>query len=106
MLARFGPSAWAAFEAAFDCLLERNPDAAERFRDRVLCAIERLERFPQLGRYIPEFPDDPCREIIIDPYRFFYFVEGETIWIVAVWHGAQQAAQPARAPSAQEDRGP
>lgn len=94
MIARFVPSAWAAFESAFDSLLGKNPIAAERFRDQVLRALERLERFPQLGHYIPEFPDEPFREIIVGPYRFFFFFEGETIWIVAVWHGAQQATRP------------
>jgi toxin ParE1/3/4 len=94
MIARFVPSAWASFEAAFDYLLDKNPTAAERFRDQVLRSLERLERFPHIGHYIPEFPDDPFREVIVGPYRFFYCVEGETIWIVGVWHGAQQAARP------------
>ena len=94
MIARFVPSAWAAFESAFDSLLYKNPFAAERFRDQVLRALERIERFPQLGHYIPEFPDEPFREIIVGPYRFFYCTEGESIWIVAVWHGAQLASGP------------
>jgi len=45
-------------------------------------------------RKIPEFPDLPHRELLVPPYRFFYRPVGETVWIVAVWHGAQIPAPP------------
>lgn len=92
----FAPSAMAVFEAAVDYYLAANPIAAERFRDRVLRSLSHLERFPLLGHPIPEFPDEPFREVIVDPYRFFYFVEDDSVWIVGVWHGAQQAGPPQR----------
>lgn len=90
----FIPSALASFEAAIDYYVSVNPFAAEHFRDRVLRTLGRLVRFPQIGHYIPEFPDEPFREVIVEPYRFFYLVEGETIWIIGVWHGAQLPALP------------
>lgn len=96
MTVRFIPSALAAFESAIDYYLAVNPFAAERFRDRVLAALGRLERFPLLGHAIPEFPDEPFRTIVVEPYRFFYLVEGDTVWIVGVWHGAQLADAPQR----------
>jgi plasmid stabilization system protein ParE len=43
---------------------------------------------------MPEFPELPYREVIISPYRFFYRVKGEIVWIVAVWHGAQLPEDP------------
>ena len=43
---------------------------------------------------IPEFPELPYREVVVPPYRFFYRTEGKTVWIVAVWHGAQLADEP------------
>jgi hypothetical protein len=46
------------------------------------------------GRIIPEFPDLPYREVVISPYRFFYGLKGETVWVVAVWHGAQMPKEP------------
>ena len=49
---------------------------------------------PESGRSIPEFPDLPHREVIVRPYRFFYRVVGKTVWVVAVWHGAQLPASP------------
>jgi len=58
-------------------------------RKRAEKILRRLEKFPKSGRVIPEFPELPYREVIAPPYRFFYRVEGETVWIVAVWHSAQ-----------------
>jgi toxin ParE1/3/4 len=51
--------------------------------------LSRLNKFPLSGRLIPEFPGLPFREVIISPYRFFYRVQEKTVWIAAVWHGAQ-----------------
>lgn len=44
---------------------------------------------------MPEFPDISHREVIVAPYRFFYRVKGDTVWIVAVWRGAQLPVNPA-----------
>jgi toxin ParE1/3/4 len=66
-----------------------NPLAAQRHRERAEQALKKLERFPNLGRRLPEFPNLPHREVIVAPYRFFYRLQDETIWVVAVWHGAQ-----------------
>ena len=57
-------------------------------------ARHRLAKFPQLGHYIPEFPDNQHLQFIIDPYRFFYRIERATVWVVAVWHGKQLPAPP------------
>jgi plasmid stabilization system protein ParE len=56
--------------------------------------MRRLEDFPESGRIIPEFPELPYREVIMTPYRFFYKINGDVVWIVAVWHGAQLPEQP------------
>jgi plasmid stabilization system protein ParE len=53
-----------------------------------------LTRYPKSGRSLPEFPDLPFREVVVPPYRFFYRAEGKTVWVVAVWHGAQQPREP------------
>jgi plasmid stabilization system protein ParE len=71
-----------------------DPAAARRFRQRAETVLRRLERSPYSGRILPEFPDLPYREVIVAPYRFFYRVEGKTVWVVAVWHGAQLPKEP------------
>lgn len=89
MKLRFTASARMQFLAALAYIRRDNPEAAWRFRRRAEKILRRLEEFPGSGRVIPEFPDLPYREVVIAPYRFFYRLKGDTVWIVAVWHGAQ-----------------
>ena len=91
MRVRFTASGRIQFLAAIAYIRRDNPSAASCFRSD---AERRLQRFSMSGRHVPECPDLPYREVIIAPYRFFYRVEGETVWIVAVWHGAQLTQAP------------
>ena len=91
----FTPAARNQFLAALTYIRSDNPAAATRFRQRCEEVLRRLEQFPASGRLIPEFPELPFREIVVPPYRFFYRPQEKTIWVVAVWHGAQIPGQPA-----------
>jgi plasmid stabilization system protein ParE len=92
---QFTPSARAQFLSALSYIRKDKPTAAVNFRDRTEKILRRLENFPESGRIIPEFPDLPYREVIISPYRFFYKIKVDAVWIVAVWHGAQIPKEPA-----------
>lgn len=94
MNVRFTRGARLQFLAAIRYIADENRTAAERFRLRAEKRLRPLEEFPSLGRRLPEFPELPHRELIIRPYRFFYRVQGSTVWIVAVWHGAQVPKSP------------
>jgi toxin ParE1/3/4 len=87
---RFTPSARLQFLEAIEYIRRENPSAARNFRQRAEKILRRLESYPESGRLIPEFPELPHREVIIRPYRFFYRIEKKTVWIIAVWHGAQE----------------
>lgn len=89
MKVKFTPSARAQFLEGLEYIRQDSPTAARQFREKAETVLRRLEEFPESGRSIPEFPDLPHREVIVRPYRFFYRVSGKTIWVVAVWHGAQ-----------------
>jgi plasmid stabilization system protein ParE len=91
---QFTPSARLQFLSALAYIRQDNPPAAIRFRKKAESVLRRLEKFPDSGRVIPEFPDLPYREVIVAPYRCFYRVDGATVWIVAVWHGAQLPERP------------
>ena len=93
MRIRFTPTARAQFLSGISYIHRDNPCAAKSFRVKAEQALRSLTDFPESGRTIPEFPDLPQRELVVTPYRFFYRVKGKTIWIVAVWHGAQLATQ-------------
>jgi toxin ParE1/3/4 len=90
----FTPSARLQFLEAVEYIRRGNPDAASDFRDKAEKSLLRLKKFPESGRLLPEFPDLPFREVVVPPYRFFYRVKGEVVWIVAVWHGAQLPYEP------------
>ena len=89
MRVKFTPSARAQFLEGLEYIRRDSPTAAHRFREKAEQVLRRLGEFPDSGRSIPEFPGLPHREVIVRPYRFFYRVVGKTVWIVAVWHGAQ-----------------
>lgn len=86
---RFTPRARSHFRSALASIRQARPSAAIRFRKHAEDVLRRLETFPDSGRQIPEFPNHPYREVIVPPYRFFYRVEGRTVWVIAVWHDAR-----------------
>jgi plasmid stabilization system protein ParE len=90
----FTPSARTQFLAAIAYIYRENPVAAVAFRRKAEKILSRLQKFPQSGRALPEFPDLPFREVIVSPYRFFYRIKDKAIWIVAVWHGARLPKEP------------
>ncbi len=93
----FTPSGRDQFLSAIAYIYRESPAAAVTFRRKAEKILSRLRKFPQSGRVLPEFPDLPFREVIVTPYRFFYRVKEKTVWIVAVWHGAQLPKEPDKA---------
>jgi len=91
---RFTPSGRRQFLRVVTYIFRDNPLAARSFRQRAERVLRRLVRYPESGRHLPEFQELPYREVIVSPYRFFYRVEGKSVWVVAVWHGAQIPDQP------------
>ena len=91
---RFTPAARAQFLAALAYINADNPPAALALRQRSGESVARLRDYPESGRVVPEFPELPFREVVVPPYRFFYRVKSGTVWIVAVWHGAQLPDEP------------
>ena len=89
MKVKFTSSARRQFLEGLEYVRHDSPTAARKFRDKAESVLRRLEEHPESGRSIPEFPELPHREVIVRPYRFFYRIVGKTIWVVAVWHGAQ-----------------
>ena len=94
MKVQFTPSARDQFLSALSYIRRDKPSAAFSFRNRTEKILRRLEDLPESGRIIPEFPELSYREVIISPYRFFYKIKIDVVWIVAVWHGAQLPKEP------------
>jgi toxin ParE1/3/4 len=68
-----------------------NPDAALRLGDLIFRRVDDLEKFPELGRMVPERNQPHIREIIIKSYRVIYRVrkKEKVIEVLRVWHGAR-----------------
>ncbi len=94
MNVQFTPSARRQSLSAIAFTRRDKPTAAKAFRRTVEQKLRRLESFPDSGRRIPEFSDLPYRELIAAPFRLFYRVHKDTVWVVAVWHGAQIPEEP------------
>jgi plasmid stabilization system protein ParE len=88
------PGARAQFLTAVETIRRNNRDAARKFRQQAGNALKRLARFPQSGAIVAEFPELPYREVYVKPYRFFYRIRDDTVWVVALWHGAQIPDEP------------
>jgi plasmid stabilization system protein ParE len=96
MKVKFTPSAREQFLSALTYVAAENPAAARRVRGRVEKGLTRLAKFPNSGRRIPEFPELAHRELVVAPYRIFYRVDNKVLWVVALWHGAQNPKRPSR----------
>lgn len=90
----FTPTARRQFLEAIAYIHHDKPSAAVTFRQKAEKSLSRLKKFPESGRQLPEFPELPFREVIVSPYRFFYKIKNDSLWIVAVWHGAQLPDEP------------
>jgi len=94
MKVRFTPQAEADLTATVNYIRRDRPSAARSFRLKVIEKLSRLESFPKSGRHLPEYPDLPVQDVIISPYRFFYHIKREFVWILAVWNVAQSPDEP------------
>ncbi|MGB7592128.1 MAG: type II toxin-antitoxin system RelE/ParE family toxin [Terriglobia bacterium] len=57
--------------------------------EQVVLSVERLLRFPRLGRVVPEAQDENIRELVHQNYRIIYRIAGERIEILAIVHGSR-----------------
>ncbi|MBK8229501.1 MAG: type II toxin-antitoxin system RelE/ParE family toxin [Candidatus Eisenbacteria bacterium] len=94
MRIRFTDSARTEFLRQLAFIHRDRPSAATKLRLRAERVIRRLVDHPESGRRIPEFSNLPHREVLAHPLRFFYRLDRQTIWIVAVWHEAQSPRAP------------
>ena len=75
--------------AAF--IAKDNPPAALKLGDLIFARVDTLEKFPELGRVVPERNQPNLREIVVKNYRVVYRVrhKDKLLEILRVWHGAR-----------------
>jgi plasmid stabilization system protein ParE len=57
--------------------------------EQAVLSVERLLRFPKLGRVVPEAQDENIRELVHQNYRIIYRIAGERIEILTIVHGSR-----------------
>jgi toxin ParE1/3/4 len=59
--------------------------------ERIRAAASHVGRFPEVGRTVPEFPDEAWREILTGNYRVIYRIDtrDRRVLVLAVVHGMQ-----------------
>ncbi|MBI2840667.1 MAG: type II toxin-antitoxin system RelE/ParE family toxin [Acidobacteria bacterium] len=70
-----------------DFIARDNPDAAARWVEMLIKAVELASTFPPSGRVVPEIDRDDIREIIRHSYRIVYRVSAEAIDVLTVFEG-------------------
>ncbi|KYC35515.1 plasmid stabilization system protein [Scytonema hofmannii PCC 7110] len=68
-------------------IAKNNPRAAERVSLRLRQAIGKLVLHPEIGRRVPDLEN--VRELIAGNYVVRYLLEGETLFVLRIWHGKE-----------------
>lgn len=76
-------------EAAEQIALDK-PGAATCWAKSTFDAVERLERYPESGRVVPELERSEVREIIHGSYRVIYRIEETRVLNLTVRHTSRQ----------------
>ena len=76
-------------EAIRDHIAQDSPRYAALVVQRLVAATDRLPRFPESGRIVPERADPALRELVVRPYRIVYRVRGETVEVVTVFRASR-----------------
>lgn len=68
-----------------------NPQAAIKLGEQFFARVDTLEKFPKLGRIVPERGQPHIREIVVRPYRVVYRLRKpeKLVEVLRVWHGAR-----------------
>lgn len=61
-----------------------NPHAAKKLVENVFSKVQRFEQFPDSGRVPEEISNLNYREVVVNPCRVFYKVEGDSVYILHV----------------------
>ncbi len=69
-------------------IAQDSPRYAISVVDRLTSRTKQISAFPYSGEMVPEYNVEKIREVIEYSYRLIYLVENESIYVLAVIHGA------------------
>ena len=88
IIVRWTPQAEADLQSIYDFIARDSEHYAKLVVEGILGAVETIERFPFIGRHIPEKPREDLRELIKPPYRIVYRL-GEEAHILTVFRASR-----------------
>jgi len=77
-------------KAIFDYIKKDSRYYAEKVIDDIIEKSEYLERFPEMGRVVPEINESNVREIFVYSYRLIYEITNGNINIITIVHFARE----------------
>ena len=84
------PEAQAHLDGIYQYVKRDAPFYAQGVVDKLTRRSEQLIDHPYSGRIVPDHDDRNLRELIVFPYRLIYRVMPDCLYVIAVFHGAQQ----------------
>jgi len=75
-----------------DYISIESPEYASKFLTLLETNINNLEKFPKMGRIVPERNIDDLRELILGNYRIIYHLcmDNENIELITIIHSKQR----------------
>ena len=62
---------------------------AKQFVAKIFLAVNKLEKYPELGKQIRELSKFSYKEILFKKYRIIYRLQADTIYIITVHHSSR-----------------
>ena len=78
-----------SFEDTVRYIAKDSPYYASNFASKILHALEKLTKYPHIGRIVPEYKNPSLRELIYQNYRIVYKLNHKTVYIILVIHGTR-----------------
>jgi len=66
-----------------------SPQYSRLFALKVTESVDKLSKFPKIGRIVPEIENPKIRELLFKSYRIIYQIKQEFIEIVSIFHGSR-----------------
>jgi plasmid stabilization system protein ParE len=92
MRVRYSPQAQTDLDEIFDYLDSRSPAGARSVKKKIVAGIDRLVDHPFMAPATDE-PDVFELTIIRFPYKVYYQVENDEVWIVHIRHASRRPWQ-------------
>ena len=74
-------------KAIYDFVASDSKYYAKKVIQDIIDRTNIIEKYPMIGRKVPEIDDENVREIFAYSYRILYEIKSEKIYIIGIIHG-------------------